>query len=68
MEGFDSGLMRIDDLRRRGEHTMYGSQSDSRRAYQLMEVSRSTLDKSINVSKSWAVQVEPAEPVPNSKP
>ncbi|KAF2133081.1 hypothetical protein P153DRAFT_310072 [Dothidotthia symphoricarpi CBS 119687] len=58
MEGFESGLMRLDDLRRRGEHI---TKDDSRREYQLMDVSRSTRDNTINVSKSWAVQVEPAK-------
>ncbi|KAF9697533.1 hypothetical protein EKO04_004324 [Ascochyta lentis] len=64
MEGFESGLIRIDDGRRRGEHTSKGY---SGREYQLMDISRSsqakrsTPDKSINVSKSWAVSVEPAE-------
>lgn len=57
MEGFESGLMRLDDLRRRGEHS---SKGDSR-SYQLMDVSRSGPDKkSIKVSKSWDIQVEPA--------
>lgn len=58
MEGFESGLMRLDDLRRRGEHT---SKDDSKRSYQLMDISRSTRDNAISVSKSWAVQVEPAK-------
>jgi hypothetical protein len=58
MEGFESGLMRLDDLRRRGEHT---TKDDSKREYQLMDISHSTHDNAISVSKSWAVQVEPAE-------
>lgn len=58
MEGFESGLMRLDDLRRRGEHS---SKGDSR-SYQLMDISRSGPDKkAIKVSKSWNVHVEPAE-------
>ncbi|KAF2624467.1 hypothetical protein BU25DRAFT_413377 [Macroventuria anomochaeta] len=63
MEGFESGLIRIDDGRRRGD---YASKGYSGREYQLMDVSRSSQarrsapDKSINVSKSWAVSVEPA--------
>jgi hypothetical protein len=71
MEGFESGLIRVDDGRRRGEHT---SKSDSRREYQLMEISRSaqgkksTQDNSINVSKSWAISVEPAEGTRASSP
>jgi hypothetical protein len=62
MEGFESGLIRIDDGRRRGEY----SNGYSGREYQLMDVSRTTQakrtahDKSINVSTSWAVSVEPA--------
>jgi hypothetical protein len=55
MEGFESGLMRLDDLRRRAEHT----KDDSKREYQLMDISRSTRDRTINVSRSWDVQVEP---------
>jgi hypothetical protein len=58
MEGFDSGLMRLDDLRRRGEHTT----KDDSKGYELMDVSRSGqvgADNSIKVSKSWAVNVEP---------
>jgi hypothetical protein len=58
MEGFDSGLMRLDDLRRRGEHT---TKEDSK-GYELMDVSRSGQtgpDHSIQVSKSWTVNVEP---------
>ena len=54
MEGFESGLMRLDDLRRRGEHT----KDDSKREYQLMDISRSTRNKTINVSRSWDVRVE----------
>jgi len=71
MEGFESGLMRLDDLRRRGEHT---SKDDSK-GYQLMEISRSGRsehstrsqggpDESIKVSKSWAVQVDPIAHMP----
>jgi hypothetical protein len=71
MEGFESGLMRLDDLRRRGEHT---SKDDSK-GYQLMDISRSGRseqsrpserepDRSIQVSKSWAVQVEPVARMP----
>jgi hypothetical protein len=71
MEGFESGLMRLDDLRRRGEHT---SKDDSK-GYQLMDISRSGersqrsarsanaalgRERSIQVSKSWNVQIEPA--------
>ena len=71
MEGFESGLMRLDDLRRRGEHT---SKDDSK-GYQLMEISRSgerptrsvhtphaalSRERSIQVSKSWAVKTESA--------
>lgn len=64
MEGFESGLFRVDDSRRRGE---YSSKGYSGREYQLMDVSRSsqaqrsTPDRSINVSKSWAISVEPAD-------
>lgn len=62
MEGFESGLMRLDDLRRRGEQS---SRGDSR-SYQLMDISRSGVDasktsKAIQVSKSWNIQTEPAE-------
>jgi hypothetical protein len=71
MEGFESGLMRLDDLRRRGEHT---SKDDSK-GYQLMDISRSgrserserpgnaalARERSIQVSKTWAVQVEPTK-------
>ncbi|RYN28882.1 hypothetical protein AA0115_g5560 [Alternaria tenuissima] len=71
MEGFESGLMRLDDLRRRGEHT---SKDDSK-GYQLMDISRSGRsehstrsqggpDRSIKVSKSWAVQVDPVAHMP----
>jgi hypothetical protein len=71
MEGFESGLMRLDDLRRRGEHT---SKDDSK-GYQLMDISRSGRsensrpsqsgpDRSIQVSKSWAVKVEPVGRMP----
>lgn len=71
MEGFESGLMRLDDLRRRGEHT---SKDDSK-GYQLMDISRSGRsehstrsqygpDRSIKVSKSWAVQVDPVARMP----
>lgn len=66
MEGFESGLLRLDDMRRRGEHTSqgysggYSRSGNSGRAYQLMDVSRSTQEKKINVSRSWAVEVEPA--------
>jgi hypothetical protein len=72
MEGFESGLMRLDDLRRRGEHT---SKDDSK-GYQLMDISRSgerssrsaartphaalSRERSIQVSKTWAVKTEPA--------
>jgi hypothetical protein len=64
MEGFESGLFRVDESRRRGE---YASKGFSGREYQLMDVSRSlhaqrsTPERSINVSKSWAVSVEPAD-------
>jgi hypothetical protein len=72
MEGFESGLMRLDDLRRRGEHTS----KDASKGYQLMEISRSgersersartgnaarSRERSIQVSKTWAVQVESAK-------
>ncbi|KAL6704917.1 hypothetical protein ACN47E_007462 [Coniothyrium glycines] len=57
MEGFESGLMRLDDLRRRGEHS---SKGDSR-SYQLMDISRSGPDRrAIKVSKTWNISVEPA--------
>ncbi|RAR15001.1 gaba permease [Stemphylium lycopersici] len=67
MEGFESGLMRLDDLRRRGEHT---SKDDSK-GYQLMDISRSGQpgplrrsdnepETSIQVSRSWDVQVDTA--------
>lgn len=57
MEGFESGLMRLDDLRRRGEHSSRGGS----RSYQLMDISRSGANqKAIQVSKSWNVQVSPA--------
>ncbi|KAF1835438.1 hypothetical protein BDW02DRAFT_288673 [Decorospora gaudefroyi] len=76
MEGFESGLMRLDDLRRRGEHT-YGSSKEDSKGYQLMDISRSGRSErsknsgpsrpeensSIQVSKSWAVQVEPVDSV-----
>lgn len=64
MEGFESGLFRVDESRRRGEYTSKGY---SGREYQLMDVSRSSHarrsapERSINVSKSWAVSVEPAD-------
>ncbi|KAJ4988311.1 hypothetical protein SVAN01_06246 [Stagonosporopsis vannaccii] len=70
MEGFESGLIRIDDSRRRGE---YASKGYSGREYQLMDVSRSSQakrsapGKSINVSKSWAVSVEPADRAQSSQ-
>ncbi|KAL7771118.1 hypothetical protein CFE70_001060 [Pyrenophora teres f. teres 0-1] len=73
MEGFESGLMRLDDLRRRGEQT---TKEDSK-GYQLMDMSRSgpseqsggsqnvpNRSRSIQVSTSWAVKVEPAARVP----
>lgn len=65
MEGFESGLLRLDDLRRRGEHT---SKDDSK-GYQLMDISRSggrsarsgtDRGASIQISKTWAVRTEPA--------
>lgn len=64
MEGFESGLFRVDESRRRGE---CASKGYSGRVYQLMDVirssraQRSTPERSINVSKSWAVSVEPAD-------
>lgn len=70
MEGFESGLIRIDDGRRRAENSSKGY---SGREYQLMDISRSsqarasTPDKSINVSRSFAVSVEPAESPKPSK-
>ncbi|KAF3042759.1 hypothetical protein E8E12_010021 [Didymella heteroderae] len=51
MEGFESGLLRVDESRRRGE---YASKGYSGREYQLMDVSRSshaqrsTPERSIN--------------------
>ncbi|CAE7000764.1 hypothetical protein P3342_001300 [Pyrenophora teres f. teres] len=73
MEGFESGLMRLDDLRRRGEQT---TKEDSK-GYQLMDMSRSgpseqsggsqnvpNRSRSIQVSTSWAVKVEPVARVP----
>lgn len=66
MEGFESGLIRVDDGRRRAENTSKGY---SGRQYQLMDVSRSSEgkqtppDKSINVSTSWEISVEPAKRV-----
>lgn len=69
MEGFESGLIRIDDGRRREAYALKGY---SGREYQLMDVSRSLQakrsapDKSINVSKSWGVSVEPAGRTQNS--
>ncbi|KAF2819496.1 hypothetical protein CC86DRAFT_471952 [Ophiobolus disseminans] len=57
MEGFESGLMGLDDSRRRGE---YASKDDSK-GYQLMDVSRSGhsgKSRNIQVSKSWDVQTE----------
>ena len=73
MEGFESGLMRLDDLRRRGEHT---TKEDSK-GYQLMDMSRSGPsersegsqrgpNRSIQVSTSWAVKVEPVARVPST--
>lgn len=64
MEGFESGLFRVDGSRRRED---YASKGYSGREYQLMDVSRSsqaqqsTENRAINVSKSWAVSVEPAD-------
>ncbi|KAH6629134.1 hypothetical protein C7974DRAFT_433825 [Boeremia exigua] len=64
MEGFESGLIRIDDSRRRRE---YASKGYSGREYQLMDVSRSSQaqrsaqSRSINVSKGWAVSSDSAE-------
>jgi hypothetical protein len=58
-DGFESGFMRVDDSRRRGEHS---SKEDSK-GYQLMDMSRSGHSghkNSIQVSKSWAVRTEPA--------
>ncbi|RMZ66778.1 amino acid polyamine transporter I [Pyrenophora seminiperda CCB06] len=75
MEGFESGLLRLDDLRRRGEHT---SSKDDSKGYQLMDMSRSgpsersggssqrVPNRSIQVSTSWAVKVEPAARVPST--
>lgn len=57
MEGFDSGLMRFDDMRRRGEHVG----KDKGSGYQLMDISRSTQAQQINVSKSWNIRSEPAK-------
>jgi hypothetical protein len=64
MEGFESGLMRLDDSRRRGEYASKdGSGSNG---YQLMDVSRSGHSnrggqgRNIQVSKTWDVQTEPA--------
>lgn len=64
MEGFDSGLFRLNDLRMRGKNTP----EDDSRGYHLMDVSRSgqshqsdstDIPRGIRVSKSWAVQVDP---------
>lgn len=63
MEGFESGLFRVDGSRRRED---YASKGYSGREYELMDVSRSsqaqrsTVNRSITVSKSWAVSVGPA--------
>jgi len=58
IEGFDSGLMRVDDLRRRGKY----SGKDESSGYKLMDISRSTQTNQISVSTSWNVQSEPTRP------
>jgi hypothetical protein len=63
MEGFESGLMRLDDLRRRGEHS---TTDNSGRGYQLMDISRSAKEQAINVKKSWTVEVEPVKSLASS--
>ncbi|KAF2278076.1 uncharacterized protein EI97DRAFT_373989 [Westerdykella ornata] len=74
MEGFESGLMRLDDLRRKGEHTSAYSRSRSKESYQMINMSgsksarsKSTRDrtqdrsaKSIKVAQSWAVEIAEA--------
>lgn len=68
MEGSESGLMRLDDSRRRGEN----GTKDGSRSYQLMDISRSgNFDRdgesrNIKVSKSWAVKTEPVESTTSS--
>lgn len=57
LEGFDTGFLGVNDLRRQGLHT---SRNKSRE-YHLMEVSRSTPGQAINASKSWAIGTASAE-------
>lgn len=67
MQGLDSGMMRIDDKRRRGEN----SKGSTGRAYELLEIStdgtkqrQATKDRSLNngisQTKTWTVEREPA--------
>jgi hypothetical protein len=61
MEGFDSGMLRLDDARRkRGEHGYGSKNTNSRREYELMDVSRSQASKTIELTQTWTVKVEPA--------
>ena len=73
MQGLESGMMRIDDTRRRGENYSKGS---SGRAYELLDISRDsakrgqaakkhktdserTLNTAISQTKTWTVEMEP---------
>lgn len=74
MQSLDSGMMRMDDPRRRGENYSKGSSS---RAYELLDISRDstkrretskkykseserTLNTAISQTKTWTVEREPA--------
>ncbi|KAH7341189.1 hypothetical protein BKA66DRAFT_577182 [Pyrenochaeta sp. MPI-SDFR-AT-0127] len=74
MQSLDSGMMRIDDTRRRGENYSKGSSS---RAYELLDISRDstkrreaskkykaeserTLKNGISQTKTWTIEREPA--------
>ncbi|KAH9871025.1 hypothetical protein J1614_006599 [Plenodomus biglobosus] len=57
LEGFDTGFLGVNDLRRQGLHTP----KDKSREYQLMDVSRSAPERDMDISKSCTVRTEPAD-------
>ena len=68
MESFESGLVRVDDGRRRGELSLKESSGGD---HQLMHTSRSSQSRptdparSIKVSRSWDVSIKTAEHLQN---
>lgn len=56
MECFESGLIRVDELRRKGEHSTEGSGKGSGKGYKLLDISRNGQQDGISTTKTFGVE------------